>query len=214
MKKLLLLTTLLTFVLGVSAQTTLFEDNFDAYTVGTGVAEQSDTWDTWSSDPGSAEDALVSDAYAQSGSQSMVVEGTNDMILPLGNKTSGSYNVSFNYYLESGYGGYFNIQHFEAPGNEWAYEVYMSDDGTGYLMADGAEIDFTYPQDTWFAIENQINIDADEVTLIIDGVEVHTWPFATQASGGAGEPQLGGVNFYAGVPNEETPQYYVDDVMY
>ncbi|MDZ7777767.1 MAG: hypothetical protein U5L09_20205 [Bacteroidales bacterium] len=137
MKKLLLLTTLITFVLGVSAQTTIFEDDFEAYTPGTGLVEQSDDWETWSGGSGGSEDAIVSDDYAMSGSNSVLVTDANDMIYPLGQKTSGVYNIKFAYYLEDGYGGYYNFQH--TFGSEWAFAVFFSDDGTGYLEVGGEE---------------------------------------------------------------------------
>ncbi|MEA3503687.1 MAG: T9SS type A sorting domain-containing protein [Bacteroidota bacterium] len=214
MKKLLLLSMLMAFTFGISAQTTLIEDDFESYTTGGFVADQSGVWTTWSNNPGSAEDAIISEDYAVSGAKSMLVGGTNDMILPLGDKTSGVYDVNFEFLVETGFGGYYNIQHFEAPGNQWALECYFGEDGTGRLHVEGSDFSFTYPKDTWFTIENHIDISADEATVTINGTEVHTWQFSLQADGSAGENQLGGVNLYAGAEEGETSKYFVDDIIY
>jgi|GEM_PF-1121786 hypothetical protein len=214
MKKLLLLTTLITFVLGVSAQTTIFEDDFEDYTPGTGLVEQSDDWETWSGGSGGSEDAVVSDDYAMSGSNSVLVTDANDVIYPLGQKTSGVYNIKFAYYLEDGYGGYYNFQH--TFGSEWAFAVYLNDDGTGYLAAGGEQIDLTYPQDEWFHIENHINLDEDEATLMINGEEIHTWQYSLLESedNTVDNPMLDVVNFFSAAEDPATPKYYFDDFAY
>lgn len=214
MKKLLLFTTLITFVLGVSAQTTVFEDDFESYTPGTGLVEQSDDWDTWSGGSGGSEDAVVSDDYAMSGSNSVLVTDANDIIYPLGQKTSGVYNIKFAYYIEDGYGGYYNFQH--TFGSEWAFAVYLNDDGTGYLAAGGEQIDLTYPQDEWFHIENHINLDEDEATLMINGEEIHTWQYSLLESedNTVDNPMLDVVNFYSAAEEPADPKYYFDDFSY
>lgn len=214
MKKLLLLTTLITFVLGVSAQTAVFEDDFESYTAGSGIATQTDNWETWSGGSGGSEDAIVSDDYAMSGSNSMLVEGTNDMIYQLGGETSGVYKVEFNYFMESGYGGYYNFQH--TFGADWAFAVFFSDDGTGYLEVGGETYDLDYPQDTWFKIENYVNLDEDEAMLYVDGVHVHTWEYGLLEAENStvDTPTLDVVNFYAASEDPATPKYYVDDFNY
>ncbi|MCF8232852.1 MAG: T9SS type A sorting domain-containing protein [Bacteroidales bacterium] len=214
MKKLLLLTTLITFVLGVTAQNTIFEDDFESYTVGDGVATQTDDWETWSGGSGGAEDAIISDDYANSGSKSMLVTGDNDMVNLLGQETSGVYNINFWYYMESGYGGYYNFQH--TFGSEWAFAVFFNDDGTGYLEVGGQQYDLTYPQDQWFKIENYIDLDADEATLVVNGEEIHTWQYSLLEGedNTVDNPMLDVVNFYAAAEDPADPKYYVDDFNY
>ena len=215
MKKVTLLL-LAIFLTGFIANAqSIFQDDFESYSVGDYVAENSTVWTTWSNNPASAEDAVISDAFANSPSQSMHVSGTNDMVLPLGDKTSGNYLIEFYMYVENDGAseGYFNLQHFEAPGNEWAMECYFNLDGTGHLDADGSSYTFDYTQDAWVHVETYVNIDADTAALYIDGTHVQTWPFATVAGGGAGTPQLGGVNIYAGAETG-TPNFYMDDVNY
>ncbi len=214
MKKLLLFTTLITFVLGVSAQTTVFEDDFESYTVGDGIATQTDDWETWSGGSGGSEDAVISDDYANSGTNSMLVEESNDIVYQLGGETSGAYKIDFWYYMEDGYGGYYNFQH--TFGADWAFAVFFNDDGTGYLEVGGETYDLTYPQDQWFKIENIIDLDEDQATLYVDGVEVHTWQYSLLESENTtvDTPTLDVVNFFAAAEDPATPKYYVDDFSY
>lgn len=184
------------------AQTTLFSDDFESFTLGDYVAQSdaSGYWTTWTNSPGGSEDAVISSDFnhTASGANSMLVSGANDMILKLGNKTSGTYEINFYYYLETGFGGYFNFQKYEAPGNEFAVEVYFHEDGTGRVVQNGDHT-FTYPKDTWFLITTIIDLDNDLATMSINGTQVHSWPFNQQTDGTAGIKQLGGIDFYAGV---------------
>tara|TARA_R110001592_G_scaffold57323_5_gene174311 strand:+ start:3983 stop:5728 length:1746 start_codon:yes stop_codon:yes gene_type:complete len=217
MKKFLLsLSFLAIFGISTKAQTVLFTDSFETYTAGGFLAQQATpTWTTWNNTPGSSEDATISTDYANSGTQSVKIANANmDIILPLGNKTSGKFNVSFYYYLPSGFGGYYNLQHFQAPGNQWANEVYFGNGGSGNIIANNITTNFTHANDQWILIENHVDIDNDTAALFIDGTHIVTWPFATQAGGGAGAAQLGSVNFYGGSITGQTPTYYFDDVTF
>jgi len=196
------------------AQSVLYQDDFEAYTVGDYLCTQTTEWTTWSNAPGTAEDALISDDYALSPTKSVKVDGTTDLVLPLGNKQAGIFEIEFNLLFEAGYGGYYNLQHFEAPGTEWAMEVYFASDGTAELSTDGVTTGFTYTPATWVNILNVVDLDADEAELWVDGSLIHTWVFSTQAGGGAGTKQLGGVNVYAGAPSGDDPLFYLDDVAY
>lgn len=217
MKKILLFNlALIALTLTTKAQTILYSNNFDAYTPAGFLGTQAGLpFTTWSNAPGGTEDAVISTLFANSAANSVFIASTSDdVILRLGNKTSGKFSVSFYYYIPLGFGGYFNLQHFEAPGNQWANEVYFGNNGNGELKANGATINFTHPNDAWFLIENHVDIDNDTAALFINGVHVNTWPFATQAGGGVGAAQLGGVNFYGGSISGQTPKYYFDDVTY
>jgi len=212
MKKLCTFITAMLFIFNLSfAQTVLFEDDFESYTVGSFIAQSSPTWLTWSGGVGTAEDVKVVDTQANSGTKSIHFETNNrDIILPLGNKTSGTYKVEFNILLAQPSGGYFNIQHFQAPGIEWAYEVYFENSGSGKLVANGVDYPFTHAVGEWILVENEFDLDGDEAKLYIDGTLIHTWAFSTLANGGAGTLQLGGVNFYTGAGR----RFFIDDVVY
>jgi len=198
----------------------LFFDDMEGYTAGVKLAEQADPdwWTTWSDAPGGAEDGVISTDEAHSPVQSCLISGTNDQVLKLGNKTSGSYIFSVYYYIPSGFGGYNNMQHYEAPGNEWAYEVYFgaaTGNENGYMYAGGPDaIPFTFAHDTWIKLETWIDLDEDMAIFMIDDEIIAEWQFSLQAQGDPGTKQIGGINLYAGAPDGDTPKYYFDDVAY
>jgi hypothetical protein len=144
------------------------------------------------------------------------VGGQADAILKLGNKVSGAYELSWWMYIETGKCGYYNIQHMQSPGIEWAFEIYFRTDGTIELLEGGNTIYHAYIKDQWMEIKHDIDLDADEITLYIDGVSVHTWPFSNEASAPGGTKQLGGVDFFAGEKSGsgEVAGYYIDDVYF
>jgi hypothetical protein len=217
MKKILFSTFLLLIVVfAVRAQTVLFQDNFESYTTGGFLAQQATSgWTTWSNQPGGGEDAVISTDQAHSPTKSVYIASTaDDIILKLGNKTSGKYSVKFYYFIPTGFGAYFNIQHFEAPGNEWAIEVYFGNNGTGNTSVNSIEVPFSHLMNTWIEVEAIVDLDLDDASLYIDGTLIRNWVFSMQSNAPTGTKQLGGVNFYGGAISGQTPKYYFDDVTF
>lgn len=194
----------------------LYQDDFESYAVGDFVAVESpDFWTTWSNLPGSAEDATIVNTFASSPVQSVIVEGSTDLIAKLGNKTTGKYMITFDMMVPTGKAGYYNFQHYEAPGTEWAFELYFNTDGSGTMNAGGADAaSFTYPKDTWFTVENFIDLNADWAQVFFDGELIYEWQYSLTAEGDPGVLQLGGIDFFAGAATGETPTYYFDDLSY
>jgi hypothetical protein len=216
MKKLLLFTfaVLLSYA-GFTQGSSLYSDDFESYAAGSYIAESNPTWwTTWGGAPGTGEDAYISEDFANSPTKSVFVDpddGLTDLILKLGNKTSGAYNVDWYIYVETGYQAYYNFQHFESPGIEWAFDVWFYDDGTGEMQTGNIKYPFTYPAGTWFKVEHDINIDADLASLTVNGTIVHEWPFSYESGGTGGTNQLGGVDFWT---DDDTYRYYIDDIEY
>ena len=179
----------------------LFQDDFESYTVGDLIAENSPYWETWSGAAGGGpDDTPVSDAFANSGTQSMAVnsdDGSADMVYVF-DKSAGLYVVSFYVYVESGLEGYYNIQETATPGDGWAYDTYFRGDGTGTIEIGGVEHPFTYTNDAWVLIDQYFDLDNDYASLKIDGNYVYSWEFTSA---------LGGIDIYAG----DNVDFYVDD---
>jgi hypothetical protein len=220
MKKITFFLFALIFGMSLNAQTVLFQDDMESYPVDSYLAVQNPTWwDTWSHLPGGGEDAQVKTTFANSPTKSASADktgGTTDCILKLGDKTSGAYELKWYMYIETGKCGYYNIQHFESPGIEWAFELYFRADGTTELNVGGDLITGTYPKDTWFECKHEIDIDADNIKLYINGTLLYEWPFSYQGGSTTGTDQLGGVDFFAGElsGSGEIAGYYFDDVEY
>ncbi len=188
-----------------------YTEDFENFIGGDYIANNSGIWDTWSSTPATAEDAIASTDFSSDGSKSMLITGTNDMILPLCDVTSGNYQIDFSMYIESGNGGYFNVQH--ELGVEWAFETYFSNNGTGYIQIAGVNYEFNYNQDSWNNIAFRINLDDDNILFTVNGTRVRSWKFSSVAPDATvGTLKLNCLNFYAGAPDTQTPKYYIDGI--
>jgi len=221
MKKLLLLFISLFIWTGVGfSQTILYSDNFDSYVANSFLAVVNPIWwTTWSNLPSSGEDIQIKTTFAHSAPNSGSVDtvgGQTDGILRLGDKVSGKYELTWWMYVETGKCGYYNIQHMQSPGMEWAFYIYFRTNGALELKEGGDTITSTYPKDTWFEVKHEIDLNGDEIKLYINGTLLHTWPFSNWAGATGGTKQLGSVNFWAGeqTGSGELPGYYFDDVYY
>ncbi len=197
-------------------------DDFEAYNSGEKLVEQAlaqgiDFWTCWSGDSGagSAEDGTVTDEQAASGSNSVLCDGTNDFVMLFGDQTEGQHNVSFDMFVPTGYVGYYNILQAFAPGGAgavWGLEIYFNPGGSAELNAENTTPlqTFSYPYDTWFHVENIIDLNADLATLKVEGVEIATWQWSVGASG-SGINQLGAMDIYAATTNG-TPKCFYDNI--
>jgi hypothetical protein len=197
----------------------VYQTDFEEFTTGDFVAEADETgfWDTWDNMPGSATDAPIVEDQASSPVKSFEVAGSTDLIFKMGDKKTGKYQFNFNMYVPATFVGYYNFQHFENPGQEWAFDVFFGagdGPGNGYMFSCTDSTSFDFMHDTWFSVQNIIDLNNDEAMVYINDVLVHTWPFSCQSQDPAGTLQLGGVDFWAGGPDGGTPMYYVDDVAF
>lgn len=197
------------------AQTILFSDNFDSYTSGELLVQQNHVnWDTWSHIAGGAEDAPISNIYYSSSPNSLHINTSSDIIYEFLNQTTGSFEITFDMFIpSSSLGGYFNIQHYYNPGILWAFECYFSNDSTGYILAGGTTYNFNYPENNWFGIEGNIDLNSDSINIIIDNNIIASWPFHYVDNDTNGICQLGSLNFYSASPTG-SGDYYIDNFVF
>ncbi len=203
------------------AQVVLVDEDFDSYTNGAFLAQSAGApWTTWSAAPGTPEDATISNEQSVSGDLSgkwvstSANGGPTDIVIPLGNQTTGVWLASFNMYIPDTKGGYFNILHNFAGGSSvWAVEVYLNVNGDiGVGLQGQNTVMGTYPHDTWFPVNVVMDLDNDQAALVVNGTLLNTWTFSWDA--GSTTPataQLGGLNFYAYAGGGQTT-YYIDDL--
>ena len=219
MKRTLLFAFSTTLLLAANAQTVIYADDFESFTAGDLVAGTNPTnWGIW--DGGA--DQVISTAYALSGTNSIAciataaAGGPGDLLLLLGDRTTGSYGLSWNMYVPAGKGGYFNVQHIETPvAGSFAAEVNLLNGGTISGMAAGDSITGTYPNDAWFTVAMAFDLGAMSAVISIDGNIVSVFPFNTLTDGTAGPNQLGSIDFFSyggGAPT--VGEFYIDDVVY
>jgi hypothetical protein len=140
--------------------------------------------------------------------------GETDLVFKLGDRTSGFYDLNWKMFVEPGNGGYYNLEHYESIGIEWAFDVWFHGDGSGELFTGGTSYAFNYPQGTWFQVQHFIDLNNDNITLIINGIAVHHWPFSYQSVSKTGTKQLGCIDFYATSFDGSMPKYYIDDMYF
>ena len=74
----------------------IYATDFESFVEGTQVACQDPiNWTTWSGAPCGPEDAMVSRDFVHSGVKAVKDNGTNDLVLLMGNKTAGKYQFEF-----------------------------------------------------------------------------------------------------------------------
>jgi len=182
-------------------------ENFDALTVGGLVADQlGGYWTTWSDDPGSSEDAPVSDMYSNSPDNSFTInDGGIDLIYELGDAaiSTGKWLYSHWMYVPTGYSGYFNVQTDPVAGTDWNLDLYFEDGGTGYFGTQSTD-DFFYPQDTWFFIEINYDLDNGYGEVLFDGIQMTKFENTLT---------IGGIDYW-GWDGGGAPGAYYDDVCF
>ncbi|MCW8979917.1 T9SS type A sorting domain-containing protein [Altibacter sp.] len=194
------------FVFSMAPANAQFVDDIETYNLG---ALFTPRWTTWDGTNTNNQNAIVSDAQAFDGSQSIFIGpaslGPQDAVLDFGGvATSGVWTVFWRMYVPSGSTGYFNLQGNVSPSANDNLQ-FLSGNITlvaGTLADDGGSAALTYPEDTWFTMRAEVDVDAETYELVVEG-----------ASGGVvgytGADFFGGVDFFS---DSETNTYFVDDV--
>jgi len=204
----------------VQAQT-IFLDDFESYTDG--VIPTCEIWSTWTGDPNDGTEILVVDDIAKGSKSGYVGPGsTQNILLDLGNRTTGDYTLQWEMYITSGSTGYFNIQGTtetnggtdcqgaanNGDGNRNSGNFYFNRDGAapGILEnANGSEKG-VYPEDTWFTISIHFDLSFPSFHITLDGVLYNEFPVLFQA-----DEILGAINF---VSIDADNNFWLDNVLF
>lgn len=195
---------------------TICTDSIEQYAV-TDIVGQSALFLGWYGGDGAG--ATVSTAQAASGTQSIYIPGNGsaDIVAAFDTIDTGIWNLKWEMFVPSGTGAYYNVQRNYSYGsgtNIWAYDVNFLANGTGEVDGGsygGASITtFSYPQGTWFTMENVIDLDNDTAYLRINGTAVGAgWQYSFNNLGAG--VQFNAVNFYSNTLVGSNPDYYIDD---
>lgn len=191
-----------------------FSDDFEGYTAGQYVGEASTVWTTWSGNDGGADDVLVVDDNAFSGTNSLYFftngsGGPQDLVLPFGGKySSGKFNYKMKMYVASGTGGYFNFQGEETVGQTWVSQVFFRP--TGIMDIEGGtagdvQLSGEFPFDQWFEFEYDINLSSNSWNVKVNGV--------CYGSFTNNENYLASLDLYP-VSDNNVSSFWVDDVSF
>lgn len=187
-------------------------DNFDDYAPGD-VSPQAPHIILW---PGAPSDAQVSTTFANSAPNSMWVRNNNadDVIVQLGDKTSGTWTVSFNVYVTPGGTGFWNIQDNEmADPAKWNGQFFVGLTGSGGVAGNvTTDLDaflgaVPYTEGTWFPVSHVVNLDDQTLVVTVNGQELYNGDYM-EGTSGIPSTQLGGINFYS---IDTANNLYIDD---
>jgi hypothetical protein len=215
MKKLLLTPLALLLVMSVhlNAQTVIFSDGFESYNANALLVQQSGLpWYTWTLPYHAPHDVNVVTTQASQGTKSIQVLFNQDIVLDLGAKTTGRYQVSFDLYVSPGAAAYFNLlQEYAGNNSSWGFQTFFNTNGTGTIDAGGTEVaTFNFTHGTWHQVNLIVDVDDDFATYYLNGTELISWKFSKGATGGGTMMKLDGLNFYGYTANN----YFVDEVKF
>ena len=190
------------------AQTTVFLDDFETYSLGN-ISPQSDHWIPWNLMETSPVGAEVSNTFASNGTKSMKVKldgAGDDQLLQLGNKSTGRYDLKWKMYIPVGNAGYFNVQTDQntpgATNANFSLQVYFR--ATGLFDSDlpAPLVSGSYPQGTWFEVAIRVDLDNNLARLLINGNLVRIFPYTLG---------FGAIDFFSA---DATYTFYVDEVSF
>jgi len=195
-------------------------DSIDQYNASLELYDQSALFVPWA---GNAGDVEISTTQSSSSPQSFRIHdggtaGFSDLVALFDTIAAGTWEVTFDMYVPTGKGAYFNIQQNYiggAAGNLWGGEVYFLGNGTAqavYTTGSTLAGTFNYTQGQWNTITTVLDLDNDSVWFELNGVSTSAGYVYSNAN--AGSPlQFNGVNFYSGVlaGNTYSIEYFVDN---
>ncbi|PHS64909.1 MAG: hypothetical protein COB12_07490 [Flavobacterium sp.] len=156
----------------------IIEDDMDFYDNAIDISSQSPTFDNWSGTSGTTEDGFTTDVIAI-GIKSLLIgnNATSDVILQAGNQNGGQYTFSFDYYVADGATGFYGLMETNDTGTPvFTLTFYPNQGGAGVdeiRVGTGVVGTFDMPKDTWVKMTHLIDLDADTIVVLMDGVEIY-----------------------------------------
>ncbi len=188
-------------------------DNFETYNLVTPLSAQAAHWKKWSAT--SLEPQLL---VALGGGPGISVKFTDmlierkagsaqpDILLTVGNKSSGIHRFKWKMLVPNANSGYFNIQRFTNPGQEFGEQFYFNTNGTLSLKYGSTTFaTVNYPKGAWFDLELIVNLDTRRYALAINGATKVKWHNPN------GAKSLGAIDFY---PAQNNAGFRIDDVCF
>lgn len=214
MKRITLVVASVIATLGSNAQ--IFTDGFEAsegYSVGDyiGPGPNGSYWTTWSGSEGGAEDAQVTNAQANTGTNAVFFSsnaangGPQDVVLDFGQQyTDGIFTFETALFVNTGGNAYFNFQATPVIGTTWAMNCNLLSNGT-ISIDDGLTNDLatgTYSQNSWLTLKIEANLTLGIWEAFIDGNSIGSWT--------NGINQIASADIYP----VQGSAFYIDDVMF
>jgi len=182
-------------------------ENFDSYTLGSGIHGQGG-WHGWDGNAGA--DAYITDAQFQSSPYSLSITGASDMVHEYTGYTAGQWVYTAYQYIPTNFSGisYFILlaDYADLGPYAWTTQVQFNSTG-GYVQDDATLSQLPLITGRWVEIRVEINLDTDTQTFYYDNQMLYTGNWSNYF-GYAGSVQIAAVDLFA---NNASPVYY-DDV--
>lgn len=185
--------------------------DFDSFNLGD-VSPQSSLIEEWPAN--GVTDGQVTDEEAFSMPHSVVIReqpGNNtfdDIIVLLGDETSGIWTIDWQMYVPVGKTGYWNIQESEIAGIQWNADFFVgataSGGSAGTITHDQTGTLVDYPAGSWFPVV--MEVDLDNLTFSVDIAGANMLDNVNYDG-----TALGSINFFS---IDGDNRYYVDDFRY
>lgn len=186
------------------------------YANGDYVAMVVPGWTTWNNNPGSEEDALITDTIGYVGWKSFVVEGGTNLVqlFDTVSITSGVYRYFNNMYIPDGFTGNFNLQKDIVPGVDCGFQAFFNGDGSATIDAGApATAAFTFTFDEWHSNLLIVDLDNNYCQYWFDDSLIVAYQWSLGSTGTPGYITLGGAN-YSAVAGVGDPKAYFDQVCF
>ena len=193
------------------ASAQMFSYDFEQLNVGDPVAATiGDPWTTWNNAPGSAEDGLIADEQAV-GNRSLKIDSGNDVVLKLGDKTTGAYRLSFDMFVPEGKEAYFNVLHeFAGSNSSVLFNMWLNSESNGNLIngMSMSYINIVFPLNEWNTIIVEYYVD-DALTCIKINDEIVCLGMSFKT-----DHPLAAIDFWPCSNNPDRNGFYIDNVIY
>jgi len=188
-------------------------DNFESYSSDSLISEQSAAlWSAWCTESAFASIDLVNPMEGLQYMEINGADGSTELIHTLDNQSENAYDLSFGLYVPAGRASKYRVFHdATCIGSMEAYSVEFGSDGNGFVRVAGQNIEFDFPQNQWFLLNQLIDIDRDLVELQINSEPKADWTFSWTAEDENGYPKLAGLLFDSQADSSVMVHYYVDD---
>ncbi|MER2599848.1 MAG: S8 family serine peptidase [Caldilineales bacterium] len=186
------------------AATLAWNDNFDAYAIGSQLVGQGG-WEGWGGS--AAAGALTSSAQAKSAPNSAAILGGSDLVHQYSGYTSGVWNYTAWQYIPDNYTGdsaFILLNQYTGSGGNWSTEVTFRGSTNQVINLGGQTLPLI--RGRWVEIRVEINLDADMQTFFYDNQVLFMDSWTDGASGG-GSLNIAAVDLYA---NGASVVYYDD----
>jgi len=198
----ILITLTAIIALGAATAQADWYDGFESYPVGGGLHGLGG-WRGWNGDP--AGDALVTDLYAYSGTQSVAVSGATDIVQAFSGYSSGLWNLIAWMYMPADFTGetYFIALNTYSPNGtqNWSVQVHFTN---GQVISDTGSETLPWILGQWVELRLEIDLVNNLQTFYYNNTFLYQASWTEGVSGG-GALNIACIDLFA---NSASPVYY------